>query len=308
MIPPFPKPHPLVYRSFPVPKPVRLPKRERMTIGIGMMCHGGVVIAADGQVSYPDGSKTRGRKVCKANAAHITFGIAQSTEDSNVSEGLVNEISAGLSNPEEINSWKGFETAVKSKMTEWHGAYGAISPPSIQLIIGAAIPSLGARLYYCQPPNTAIQKTGGYVSIGSGAAVADTLFTLLFSPAFKTQNIQVVLHEIAYLMYRAKGIEGNAWCGGPTDAVYLDSTTARTEWIYSGDFKIAEEAAFQLDAILNQTSLITLTQTNDFLDQNPTAVIDMIRTCEKFRQVIFHDLGGKPLGNPNFLLDTTCAK
>jgi 20S proteasome alpha/beta subunit len=266
-----------------------------MTIAIGMMCHGGAIIAADCLFIYPDGSKARGRKVCKVSAAHIAFAIAQSSDDSNVAEGLVRDISSELGHPGTVG-WAEFESAMKSKMTEWYAAHGNITPPLVQLIVGATIPGQGTRLYFCQPPYTVLQKAEGYVSAGSGAAVADTLFSLLFTPAFQTQNIQVALREISYLMYRAKGIEGNAWCGGPTDAIYVETQTARAEWIYGPDFKVAEEASFQLDAILSTTALISLTQTNEWLDQNPTSIGDVIRACEKFRAVVFHDLAGRILG------------
>ena len=266
-----------------------------MTIAIGMMCNGGAIVAADCLFVTLDGSKTRGRKVCMANAPHIAFAIAQSSEDSNAAEGLVREISSKLGNPATVG-WQLFEAAIKSKMTEWHAAYGSLTPPTTQLIIGAAIPNQGTRLYFCQPPFTALQKTGGYVSAGSGAAVADTLFNLLFTPAFKTQHIQVVLREISYLMYRAKGIEGNTWCGGPTDAIYLDTQTSRTEWIYGNDFKSAEEASFQLDLILNTASTAALSQSNQWFDENVKSVGGVIRQCERLRETVFHDLHGRILG------------
>jgi len=280
----------------PDPKIKRLPRKaSSMTIALGMLYGGGAIVAADSQLVYQDGSKTRGRKVCKVNLAHIAFAIAESSDDANAADTLVRSIAGRLGDPKTI-SWIKFESEIASQMTEWHSAYGHSTPPVTKLIIGATIPKAGTRIYFCEPPCTVLHKKDGYASAGSGAAITDALFKMLFTPFFTTQNIQIVLRILAYLMYRTKGIEGNFYCGGPTDAVFVDTAKSFADWIYSPDLEAAEAGSFQLDVILGQAAMLALTQSNEWLDQNLGHIGDVIRHCEKLREVVFHDIGDKILG------------
>src|SRR5438105_9897981 len=50
MIRPFPKPHKII----PWPKPLRLPKRKRVTLIAGFCCQDGIVLCADAQETVDD--------------------------------------------------------------------------------------------------------------------------------------------------------------------------------------------------------------------------------------------------------------
>jgi len=297
MIPPFPKPRPNGPRPFPHPIPERLPKRGCMTIAVGMLCHGGAILAADGQSTViEDGAAARGRKLCVVdNAGSIAFGIATSADDLNAAETLVRNISTVLiETAKKIKEWAQVEEAISGKMTDWAWAYGYHPFPATRLIAGVTIAGRGTRLYLCEPPATVLYKEEGYVAVGSGAAVTDPLSATLFTPLSRDCGPQYVCRELTYLIYRAK--KDNAFCGGPTDAIYLNTAEASATWINGYDFRDAEAASFQLDLILKQTTTAALTDPGLCLENNASSIKDVILQCERLRDTVFHTLSGKIIG------------
>ena len=266
-----------------------------MTIALGMLCHGGAILATDGRSTFQDGSAARGRKLCVVNAKNISFAFATAADDLDAAETLVRKTAAALGKTATgIKEWTDVEEVIAREMAEWASAYGQHSFPITRLIAGITIPSQGVRLYLCEPPTTVVHKEEGYIAVGSGAMVTDPLFAALFTPLSPTCGAQYVCREIAYLMYRAK--KDNIYCGGPTDAVYLNSVDASATWINPCDFHNAEAASFQLDLILQHTATAALTDPGQFLEHNADSVKGVILQCEKLRETIFHTISGEIIG------------
>lgn len=209
-----------------LPKTERLPKRGRMTIAIGMLCQGGMVIAADTQATYTDGTTYDRTKLKTLRAATGAYAIAYSSLDINSAEALANDILMDL-NLADPKSLFGVEELIKSRLEQW-----ASTPtlkddrPYIGFILGCRLdPSpnnsdcLG--LYLCESSGIVLRKTvddsNGYVAIGAGAVVTDPLFRMLFGSLV---HPRICLAQLSYLMYRAKK-DCRGACGGGTDAVLL---------------------------------------------------------------------------------------
>jgi len=295
MISPLPKPHPIVPRLIHLPKSQRLPKRASMTIALGMLCGGGAIIAADSKsINSGSGMTARGRKLAVVDTKQIAFAIAESSEDANATETLVRKISARLGR-QKTSDWSHVESDITDAMSEWDSAYTQ-KPPDTQLVAGITMPGSGTRLYFCQPPNTIVPKPEGYVSAGWGAEVADPIFRTLFNPVPESRNAQVILREVAYLMYRTKTIPGNAYAGGVTDAAFLDTREASATWIKGTDLRDAENASFQLDLILNAAATAALSQPDQWLENNAASIGPLILQCQRLRETVFHDIRGRILG------------
>ncbi|HVB33739.1 MAG TPA: hypothetical protein VNJ52_05115 [Patescibacteria group bacterium] len=267
-----------------------------MTIAIGMLCHGGAILAVDGRATDLDGTVTRGRKLCVVNNAQgISFGIATAADNLNAAETVVREISTRIiGKAKTIKKWAQVERCIKEKMTEWARAYGQNPFPRTNLIAGITIAGQGTRLYFCEPPNTVLPNKDGYIAVGTGAAVTDPLFTAFFTPLFASSGPQYVCRGLCYLMYRAK--KDNMYCGGPTDAVYLDTHKASAIWLNGNDFRDAESASFQLDLILQATTTAALTDAGPFLKNNASGIENLIVQCERLRETVFRAAGGKAIG------------
>lgn len=267
-----------------------------MTIAVGMLCAGGAILATDGRTTIDDGSVGRGRKLCVVNDPKgISFGIATSASDLNAAETLVRRIATELiAAAKTIREWSQVEDVISSKMADWASAYGQHSLPGVGLISGITIPGQGTRLYLCEPPTTVLHKEDGYVAVGCGSAVTDPLFGTFFTPLSHNSGPQFVCREIAYLMYRAK--KDNAYCGGPTDAVYFDTAEASATWINGFDFRDAESASFQLDLILQATTTAAFTDAGEILENNASCIKDVILQCERLRGTVFRTPTGRIIG------------
>jgi 20S proteasome alpha/beta subunit len=267
-----------------------------MTIAIGMLCNGGAILATDGRTTAGD-IVARGRKLCVVNnAAGISFGIATAADDLNAAETLVRKIAETIiKTAKTIKGWSHIENIIYAKMADWGSAYGQHPLPATNLIAGITIPVQGTRLYLCEPPATLLpSKEDGYIAVGCGAIVTDPLFRTLFTPLSPNLSAQYVCREIAYLMYRAK--KDNALCGGPTDAVYLDTAKASATWINGEDFRDAENGSFQLDLILRTATTAALTDAGQFLENNASGIKGVILQCERLRGTVFHAYGGTIVG------------
>src|SRR5208337_121977 len=133
MIRALPKPRPI----FPRPKPERLPKRNRMTLAIGMQCKDGIVLAADTRVSYQDGSISDITKVQSIYTGNGVYAIAQSSHDANAASSLMAEIRTGLLS-ENPASFPDIENVIKHVMREWYVPVYE-NRPTVHLLIGACL-------------------------------------------------------------------------------------------------------------------------------------------------------------------------
>ena len=263
-----------------------------MTIAIGMLCGGtsGAIIAADRRRALGDGTSTFESKILKFSGASISFAIADSSQDADAAKTLVRKIGNRLGTAS-ILGWSDVESLISGAMTEWYVPY--TEAPSTKLIAGILLKGFGVQLYSCEPPNTVLPVPEGYISAGMGASVTDPLNAALFGSFPQSRHPQIVLRQIAYLMYRAK--KDNAWCGGPTDAVYLNLRSEQAESVSVPDMKRAEDSSFQLDMVLSMAATATLSTGNDFLEHNAQAVSNLILKCERIREVVFHTVFGEEI-------------
>jgi 20S proteasome alpha/beta subunit len=249
--------------------PPRKPKR--MTIGIGMLCDEGLIIAVDTQIVMTDGSTSEGIKVHQAIADTGVYVIANATEDGNAANTLIPDIITDLQNIDP-KSFAHLEKTVRDSMADWSERYRQGSP-YIQIILGASINQPkqenirtggGIRLYNCEPPNTMVPVdrediSEGYLSIGAGGSVTDPIFRTLFSTDCSAHT---ALNQIAYLMYRAKKDAATS-CGGNTNAVLIKNEFSCPLWIEPSDMRIAEHSGRMLDFALNMTASTFLAETDE---------------------------------------------
>jgi 20S proteasome alpha/beta subunit len=187
IISPFQKPHSIIPRE--LAKPQQLPKRGRMTIAIGMLCEGGMILAADSQATNKDGTTYDRVKVKSETTPTSAFVIAYSCEDLYAAEMLVSEILADLklTAPRSLD---GAEDIVKARMVQWAAAFGSKDErPYMAFIFAAHVEGSPASkdnlaLYFCEPPGIMLRQTAensnGYIAVGAGLVVTDPISRTLF--------------------------------------------------------------------------------------------------------------------------------
>jgi 20S proteasome alpha/beta subunit len=229
-----------------------------MTIALGMLCRGGLIIAADTKSTDSNGAVTHEYKVASFVGKNGSFAIANASNDANAAVTMVGKIRTAMEGTA-FKQWADLEEVIAYEMTDFSNAFR--KAPEHQVIIGASLNGQGVRLYFCEPPNTVLDKTvEGYVSIGSGASVADPLRRSLFRVTLHLDP-QLNFRQIAYLMYRAK--KEQVFCGGDTTAVYICEDGRSPEWAKTRDFRDAEEVAPHLDRFLEMTAGMFIGQKAD---------------------------------------------
>jgi hypothetical protein len=241
-----------------------------MTIALGALCAGGLIIAADTAIIADDGSKTYGLKVHQGMSKTGCYVIASATQDGNAAKTLTIQILDELEE-QDPKTLARVEKIVQEKMTAWAYAYSQ-SPPGIQMVFGAfvncvSIPGKniggGLALYFCEPPNTIVRKhhtddSSGYVAVGTGAAVTDPLFKTMFSSVASPSSR---LKEISYLMYRAK--KDSALCDGHTNAVFLKDGYETPFWVTPIDMELAEKQGQRYDFLVRALAGAVFSQTDE---------------------------------------------
>jgi 20S proteasome alpha/beta subunit len=292
----------------PAKRPARKPKR--MTIAIGMLCDEGLIIAADTQLAMTDGTTREGIKVHQAIADTGVYVTANATEDGNAANTLIPDILTDLQN-EDPKDFANVERIVRNSMSEWAERYRQ-GNPYIQIILGASInrpiqqnirTGGGVRLYSCEPPNTmfAVDRedaSGGYIGIGAGSSITDPVFRTLFSA---TGSANTGLHQIAYLMHRAKKDAATS-CGGQTNAVLLKYEFGFPLWVEPRYMKIAEEESGNtFDFCLRMTTCSLLAQTDEAAETIWGAIKDYLTNQGKFfRSHRFLTQSGEDVGLPPY--------
>lgn len=233
----------------PKPLPTRFTQKrlggKPMTIGIGMLCAGGAIIAADTRAVYSDGSTSHIRKVTIAQSDDAAFVAAFASSDVPSTETLLSDIFSKLKQ-HRVTTLRACEESVRSQMLKWDAAHphGA---PDTEFIFGAALLE-GHALYHCRPPNSMNPKP--YIAIGQGAAIVDPLHSILFRDQ---KGPRTTLRQMAYLMFRAKTDYGSA-CGGKTNAIFLKSDPPSAFEIGTASMAIAELSGTHIDAALRETT------------------------------------------------------
>lgn len=272
-----------------------------MTIALGTLCAGGLIVAADTAIVLSDGSKTYGLKMQTRRSATGCYAIANCAEDGNAANTLVERILNGLENEDPQTLLKA-EEILTNKMTEWSYAF-AQTHPATQLIVGMFINKPekyghniggGLGLYFCEPPNTVLRKhefddSNGYIAVGTGSAVTDPLYRTLFS---SLNSATGRLRDIAYLMYRAK--KDSAYCDGRTNAVLLKNEYVDPIWITPLDMQAAENMGNILDFVLRPCVDATLTPRDDeAFRKYADYIISLIRqNSARFAALKFHSMSG----------------
>src|SRR5579863_1022947 len=231
----------------PLHRPAKLPARKpnRMTIAIGMLCEGGLAIAADTQATNADGTTYDRAKVKAQKTAKGLFAAAFSGEDLNATEMLINDllIDLNLLDPQSIF---GVEDAIRNRMLQWSAIFQAKDERLYTgFVLGARVAGNSVNpsklaLYFCEPPGKVFRQTmedtKGYVAVGAGCVVTDPLFRTLFG---QSVSPRVCLGQLSYLMYRAKK-DCRGACGGGTDAVLIMEDHEDPLWIEQPLMKQAE--------------------------------------------------------------------
>ncbi len=269
IISPFQKPRLIVPRE--IQKPQRLPKRERMTIAIGMLCEGGMIVAADTQMTYTDGTTYDSAKIKTLRAATGAYVIAYSCLEINPAQALASDILSDL-NLSDPKSLIGVEDIVKSRLRQWAEMPTAGNDrPQIAFILGCRLDTTPNNsdclgLYLCESSGILLRKTvedsNGYIAIGAGSVVTDPLFRMLFdSPV----HPRLCLSQLSYLMYRAKK-DCRGACGGGTDAVLLRSDNPEPARI-DGILLAEQRYGAMLDRMLSRITAQILSR-NGFDDKS----------------------------------------
>lgn len=238
-------------------RPARKPKR--MTIAIGMLCQGGVVVAADMQMTRPDGSTYDASKIQTATTSNCALAIAYTCVNMNAAESLVRDLISDvkMASPQSLF---GLEEVIKNRIGEWSKIYTIQDDrPDVGLIIGARVNG-EIGLYVCEPPGTVVQKTfensNGYAAEGAGTIITDPLFRTLFGSLVSPR---VCLGQMSYLMYRAKK-DCHGACGGGTDAVLITKEHSEPLWIERPLLKQAEFRGRFLDETLAKVASAVLSR------------------------------------------------
>ena len=276
-----------------VPKRLPSAKVKSMTIAIGMLCGGGAIIAADMQGYRGDGMAQRISKIESFHGKGMVFSIAYSSDDADSARRLVREIGATVGSIE-VSGWKTIETAVSDAMLLWREAFNPEPIPATSLIVAFYLTGHGLRLYSCELPNNVLYEQSGYVAVGLGSAVTSPLAATLFDPFPQSRPTQMVLRQVAYLMYRAK--KDNYYCKGGTDAMFVSDDGKLLKRISALDFQAAERVSGQLDQIFNIAATATLGGNGEFLEHNARSVGEAVLMYNEIRETVFHDTAGNVLG------------
>ena len=254
-----------------------------MTIAIGLQYYGGVLVASDNKVVLSDGSVKYAAKLNAFKGKSGIFAIVASTNDANASKTLENKIEKFLRN-NAVSNREELEHAFATQMSSWYVIAG--EKAGIQFVLGACLKNDGARLYFCEPPNSFVEINDGYVAVGSGASVTDPLHKMLFG--FSDHDSPIVsLRKLSYLMYRAK--KDSALCGGRTHCALLHPTFDEPRIVNILDLEAAEKKGPGLDFLLQSAALFALSSTDKTLKGNGAGLGQMLENLAGLRAVVFHD-------------------
>lgn len=230
-----------------------------MTIAIGMLCDGGVIVAADTQLTWQDERTDYGPKVYDLVTDTASFVIAISANDVEAAATFVSEVKKALLKP--IRSISAVENSIKEMMKKWNSSFRFREDRTdVSFLLGVRIkePIPEAKdmngLFFCELPFTVSRKTienaKGYIAIGCGRPASDSLFNVLFGTSVAPH---ACLCRISYLMNRAKQ-EFRSGCGGDTDAVFLRAEHEKPLWIERYSMAQAESFGRFLDEALAKTA------------------------------------------------------
>jgi 20S proteasome alpha/beta subunit len=257
-----------------------------MTIALGMACHKGIIVAADTQITTGV-SIHRDSKLQTFIGKSLVGALVYASDDINATKTLVRTIERTLRNQECADTLK-LEELICGDMTAWRSAYAGTAP-AMQLILAVRIKGDGARLFFCEPPNTFLENREGYVAAGTGADVTDSLHDTLFGLSDDMTEVQAALRRMSYLMYRAK--KDNLFCGKTTHCAIVSWDCPEAIIVNHLDIAAAERISTELDFLLHTASTLLLSSTDETIKKNAEAVGKMMEGHKGVRISTFHDLG-----------------
>lgn len=263
-----------------------------MTIALGLLCEGGVIIAADTKVVDTNGITSQSYKIIHFVGKNCAFAIANASNDANAARTMIHKIQIALQGTA-FKNWNDVEEVIAYEMASFSEPF--TTPPEHQLILAGFLKGAGVRLYFCEPPNTVVSKMmEGYVSAGSGASVVDPLHNTLFE---FTSHLppQLILRQVAYLMYRAK--KDHTFCGGETTAFYVHQDVREPEAVRLPDFVKAEKRMQQFDHILGLTAKATLGDIAQLEKESESVALTIVASKE-LRDTVFHNFALEPISAP----------
>jgi len=294
-----PRPYPSFLRPWPAAE------RPRMTIAIGRLCTNGLIIAADTKICPSDGSTQYARKVHRKRAANGAFVIAYACNDVDAARTLREDLFEVLlrNDPETLRQ---VEEIIRSGMVKWAESY-THDLPWIDLILGVSLRAPrssdrdlcgGTGLYHCRPPAIMVRKSynqtepTSFISIGSGATLADSIMTSLFTG--KSENPKDSLKQLAYILYRVKKDLGQ-WCGGFTNAYFMCEGEVDAFEISPACMDHAENAGEMLDQLLKIATWAIQSSELEISDLYLERLRNYLKVMESYRLLDFSVLYGKEI-------------
>lgn len=245
MIKTLPKP----FRGIQRPQIERLPKRNRMTLAIGMQCKNGLLIGADTRISYYGEPISEGMKLTGFDSPSGTYVIAQSSEDVHAAHTLMGEIQANIQACDP-KTFRALESAVKDVMGAWYAPVYD-NRPIVRLLLGVCLQQETEKgLYFCEPPNTASRVYENYKAIGEGRSISDPIYDAWFKGGSPWPR-HASICQLSYLMYKAKQLLP-ASIGGHTDVALLTEPLTVPYWITQLSMECAESWGVSFDRGLSK--------------------------------------------------------
>lgn len=285
-----------------IPKSKRLPVRSnQMTIALGALCAGGVIVAADTRIVTETATHNR-CKVYSTAANSGSYAAACATGDENAAATLLPQIMEAVK-CEDPKSLVAMEGLIVDRMTQYAYGFAGHELIKIEFALGVCINTIaipgsnsggGVALYYCEPPSTIRRHTQtddsyGWAFAGCGGQAVDPFRRTLFHGG---ASCRARLNQIAYLMYRAKKDNG-AFCGGTTNAVFVSDKPPA--WVSPGDMKNAEDNGEVFDFIVSMLAAGLVATPQDVGGYGGAIADAFVNSGKRIREQRFYSLGGVEL-------------
>jgi hypothetical protein len=266
-------------------------RQKTMTIALGYLCHGGAVVSADTAIVIPPSQLQEGSKLATLFGKSGNFAIVNSSDDGHATAALLAEILRDLERMSLKDYWE-LSALFKQRMTEWSDGFGQRNPPPMQLILGAKLFGVNAKLFFCEPPNT-VREVDDYIAAGSGSAVTDPLYNTFFgNNGGDHTDIQIILRRVCYLTYRAK--KDDVYCGKRTECAVVGNDTHGVIEVDRQDIDFAEQYSQDVDFLLSSAAVFSTESDDNSIDRNGVELADMLKSSH-LRRVTFHDHAGRTI-------------